>query len=135
MRAELRQGENFISFSDFWFSEQDKAVRSPYNTEFSVRVSSGAFAGEGEWVCDRTAITAFAAVLAEVYHFSRDSAVLTDISCGSRLELLMDKTGHLTVSGTVYGSRMEQTLQFRFEADQTVLRDFLAAWQRIDAEL
>lgn len=135
MNAELKQGENGIVFSDFRYCAQDKAMGSPYNTVFSVRVYSDGFSGIGKWECDRDALAVFAESLAELYAFGRDSAVLEDISYGSRVEITMDKTGHLTVSGVLYGSRAEQSLTFRFKADQTALGTFCAMWQKIHAAL
>ena len=135
MNAELKQGENGIVFADFRYFAQDKAMGNPYNTAFSVRVCSDGFGGVGKWECDRDAIAAFGGALADLYAFRRTSAVLEDISYGSRAEMTMDKTGHLTVSGVLYGSRAEQSLTFRFETDQTALGTFCAMWQKIHAAL
>ena len=135
MLAELKQGNNGIVFSDFCHYPQDKAAGSPYNTTFSVQVSSDAFAGGGKWTCDCTAILAFGEALTDMYAFKRTSAVLKDITYGSRVEMTMDKTGHLRVSGVVYGKAAEQSLTFSLEADQTALQTFAAAWRRVEQSL
>ncbi len=131
MKAELRQGENFVLFSDFRHYAQDEAMGNLYNTAFSVQVRSGMFSGAGRWMCDRSALITFAEEMADLYAFRRESVRLDDLEYGSYMELTMDKTGHLRAAGTVYGSAMEQVLQYHFAADQTVLREFLASWQKL----
>lgn len=37
----------------------------------------------------------------------------------------MDSLGYITVSGKVYGSAMEHSIEFTFQADQTVLGEFI----------
>ena len=36
-----------------------------------------------------------------------------------------DKIGHLEISGEIFGEAAEQSLVFRFEVDQTCLKDFI----------
>ena len=125
MTCELRSGENFLKFSDFRYSVKDEACGNPYNFFFTARVSSDGFAGHAGWECDRKEFEKFVQSLQDLYDFRLPSAELNDIAYGSRIRFELDKTGHLTVSGTVIGHAAEHRLTFRFTADQTDLRTFI----------
>ena len=127
MTAALIFGENRLCIDSFRHYAEDAAAGNPYNTFFRLTVRSGEFAGSGPFACDIADFRRFAGEIAGLYRFCRESTELTDTEYGSRMTLHMNKTGQLTVSGTVLGSAAEHTLKFTFAADQTALPPFCAA--------
>jgi len=125
MTCELRSGENFLEFSDFRHSTEDEANGNPYNFFFHVRVSSDGFRGHTRWECDRKEFMKFVQSAQDLYDFRSTSAELNDIGYGSRVRFDLDKTGHITVIGILYGHAADQSVIFRFTADQTDLHPFL----------
>ncbi len=125
MICELRSGENFLEFSDFHHFAEDEANGNPYNFFFRVRVSSGGFAGHTNWECGKKKFAEFVQSLQALYNFRCTSAELNDIGYGSRLCFDLNNTGHLTVTGTLYGHAADHSVTFRFTADQTDLYTFL----------
>ncbi len=125
MICELRSGENFLQFSDFRYSAEDETNGNPYNFFFSANIVSDGFSGHAIWECDRKEFMKFVQSVQNLYDFRNTSAELNDIGYGSRIRFEMDKTGHLTVTGTLYGHAAEHSLTFRFTADQSDLHTFL----------
>ncbi|MBR5311577.1 MAG: hypothetical protein IKU40_01690 [Clostridia bacterium] len=125
MICELRSGDNFLKFSYFRHFAADEANGNPYNFFFTVRVSSNGFSGLTEWECDRKEFVKFVQSIQDLYDFRTSSAELNDIGYGSRIRFDLDRTGHITVTGTLYGHAASQTVTFRFTADQTDLHPFL----------
>ena len=125
MACELRSGENFLKFSYFRNFAEDEANGNPYNFFFTVRAASDGFAGHTDWKCDRKEFMKFVKSLQSLYDFRCTSAELNDIGYGSRVHFEMDKTGHITITGTLYGHAADHSVTFRFIADQTDLRIFL----------
>lgn len=125
MNCELRSGENFLKFSYFRHFAEDEANGNPYNFFFTVRVSSDGFRGHTRWECDRKEFVKFVQSAQDLYNFRTSSAELNDIGYGSRVRFDLDKTGHITVTGTLYGHAADHSVTFRFTADQTDLHPFL----------
>ena len=125
MGCELRSGENFLKFSYFRHFAEDEANGNPYNFSFTVRVSSDGFRGHTNWECDRKEFVKFVQSLKNLYDFHDTSAELTALGYGSRVHFEMDKTGHITVTGTLYGHGADHSVTFRFTADQSDLYTFL----------
>ena len=125
MACELRSGENFLEFSDFCHFAEDEANGNPYNFFFTVRVSSDGFSGHTRWECDRKEFVKFVQSAQDLYDFRTSSAELNDIGYGSHIRFDLDRTGHITVSGTLYGHAADHSVTFRFTADQTDLHPFL----------
>ena len=125
MICELRSGENFLRFSYFRHVAEDEANGNPYNFFFTVRVSSDGFRGHTRWECARKEFVKFVQSAQDLYDFRCTSAELKDIGYGSRIRFEMDKTGHITVTGTLYGHAADQSVTFRFTADQSDLYTFL----------
>ena len=63
--------------------------------------------------------------LQSLYEFRETSVELTDIGYGSHLRFDLDRTGHITLTGTLYGHAADQSVTFLFTADQTDLHPFL----------
>ena len=125
MACELRHGENFLKFSYFRHFAEDETNGNPYNFFFTVRVSSDGFKGHTRWECDRKEFMKFVQSAQDLYDFRTSSAELNDIGYGSHIRFDLDRTGHITVSGTLYGHAADHSVTFRFTADQTDLHPFL----------
>lgn len=127
MTAALIFGENQLRIDSFRHYAEDAAAGNPYNTFFRLTVRSGDFAGSGPFACDIADFRRFAGEIAGLYRFFRESAELADTEYGSRISLRINRTGQLTVSGTVLGSAAKHTLKFTFTADQIALPPFCTA--------
>ena len=125
MACDRRSGENFLRFSYFRHFTEDEANGNPYNFFFTVRVSSDGFRGHTRWECDRKEFVKFVQSAQDLYDFRTSSAELNDIGYGSHIRFDLDRTGHITVSGTLYGHAADHSVTFRFTADQTDLHPFL----------
>ena len=130
MACELHSKDCFLKFSAFRYSAEDETVGNPYNFFFTVHVSSDGFRGHTGWECDRKEFVKFVQSIQDLYAFRTSSAELIDIGYGSRVRLEADKTGHITVTGTLYGHAADQSVTFRFTADQTDLPPFLTNLHR-----
>ena len=130
MVCELRSGESFLKFSYFRHFAADEANGNPYNFSFTVRVSSDGFRGHTGWECDRKEFVKFVQSIQDLYAFRTSSAEFSDIAYGSHLRFDLDCTGHITVTGTLYGHAADQSVTFRFTADQTDLLPFLTNLHR-----
>ena len=125
MKAKLEYGENHLVISDFRHYESEVRRGNPYNTAFTLDVSSEGFCGRAACEYDIRSFADLVRDLHRMYCFDADCAVLEEICYGSRVAFEMDRLGHLAVSGTIYGVAMEQQLKFRFRCDQTALGLFL----------
>ena len=125
MACELHSGENFLKFSDFRHFAEDEANGNPYNFFFTVHVSSDGFGGHTRWECDRKEFMKFVQSIQNLYDFRDTSAELNDIGYGSRIRFDLDRTSHITITGTLIGHAADQSVTFRFIADQTDLHPFL----------
>ena len=133
MEAELTYLQNSIKIIDFRHYAEDAAMGNPYNTLFYISVVSGGFSGCGSWECDIKQLKELCEEMRQMYDFKRKSAVLDDYLYGSKLEFSLEKSGHLTVSGTIYGNCAEQSLSFCFGADQTAIPTFVKGLERLIA--
>lgn len=126
MIANLSRGEDYLQISNFYYYKNDEKRGISYNnTTFEIAVQSGNFCGVGQWECDFHAFASFVETLEQMYHFQAEHVVLEDTLYGSKVGISIDKTGHLTVSGTLYGRTLIHSLVFSFEADQTCLEQFV----------
>lgn len=106
-----------ISYADF-------NSGNPYNTTFNVKVVSGDFTGFSEFEYNIKDFIRFIKEIRELYAFKLNQVELNDICYGSNIQFCLDKTGHITVSGTIYGNSMEHSLTFIFTTDQTAIEIF-----------
>lgn len=97
---ELKHCSDSLVISDFQYSKEDAKSGNPYNTAINITVISGAFSSTGECECD-------------IY--------------GSHVTFDMYKTGHITVSGEIFGHAMIHNMKFKFVADQSSLKPFADA--------
>ncbi len=113
MNALLEFGENFLDISV-----------EPPETIFVFDVKSNGFTGCGECEVDEEDISRFVSELEEMYRLERDNAKLQSVfGYESRVEFIMRKTGHVIVCGKA--SCLKHSVEFEFEADQTVLPSFI----------
>ena len=123
--AEIRYDGNLFAIENFKTSPEEEKQGNPYNTTFHIRVVSGSFSGYAFCEYDIKEFIRFAREMEELFCFKRDKTELNDICYGSKVVFCMDKTGHLDISGKIFGHAAEQCLEFRFAADQTCLNGFM----------
>lgn len=123
--AEIRCDGNLFAIENFTFFPEEKKQGNPYNTTFGVRIVSGVFSGYAFCEYDLTEFIRFTREMGELFSFHRNKAELNDICYGSKVVFCMDRTGHLDISGKIFGHAAEHCLNFRFAADQTCLNAFI----------
>lgn len=128
---ELAHCGNSLSIYNVKYSPADARSGNPYNTSFNIKVISGLFSGVGDCEYDMKELIVFAIQINELYQFQRSNVKLHDICYGSWIDFEMDKLGHLTINGEIYGSAMVHSLKFEFTADQTSLKNFALSLQSL----
>lgn len=113
-----------LIISNIRVSYDDFNNGNPYNTNFSVKVISGNFAGTAEFEYNIKDFISFIKEIRELYNFKLNKVELYDIGYGSNIQFYLDKTGHITILGTIYGDSMEHSLTFTFPTDQTAIEAF-----------
>ena len=128
MKALFQAGDNMLCIDNFEYRNEDAQHGNPYNCSFDLFVQSGLFAGVAPCEYDIKEFRIFFDQLKGLYRFERDSAEFWDICYGSQVRFHMDHTGHIEVTGEIFGEGMEHQLKFRFGgADQTHLPPFIDA--------
>ena len=125
--AKLIYGDNHLIINNFVYHQKDIY----YNTSFDLEVRSGYFSGVAPCEYDMKEFRRFVQELLEMYNFKKQIVVLNDICYGSNVKFEADKTGHITVSGEIFGKAMEHSLKFSFVADQFVLKQFISQLQNM----
>ena len=130
-KARLEFGENFIEIANLKHFSEDKVGGSQYNTlyELRVRSSDGKFTGVGDGEDDIENIRKLADELQQMYELKLDEVNYRDAFGFVMLEFFLSKKGHITISGLV--DKFGDTLEFRFEADQTALLPFINELNKI----
>ncbi|MDF2883771.1 MAG: hypothetical protein K0R54_4335 [Clostridiaceae bacterium] len=113
-----------LVISDISISYVDFNSGNPYNTTFNVKVVSGDFTGISEFEYNVKDFLRFVKEIKDLYDFRLNIVELNDICYGSNIQFCMNKTGHITISGTIYGQSMEHSLIFKFTTDQTAIKTF-----------
>ena len=127
MRAEIVFKNNYLRITDFIYHKEDEY----YNCSFDLQVKSGCFSGVAPCEYNMKDFVVFVDDITDVYNFKKQTAVLNDIGYGSSVTLEADKTGHIEISGEIYGYSMDHSLKFSFSADQTVLESFISELKQI----
>lgn len=125
MNAQLSFENNSLEISNFCHFREEAKQGNPYNTTFELAVQSGAFRGVAPCECDIKVFERFADALHKLYNFESFTADLDDICYGSKVKFVMNAAGHLEITGKIYGEAMEHSMEFVFNADQTVLKQFI----------
>lgn len=122
---------NSITISDFQYNKKDALNGNPYNTTFNIKVVSGLFSGFANCEYDIKEFTKFVKEINNLYEFRCFEVKLQEICYGSYIIFKISKTGHLEISGKIYGQAMLHSLDFEFSADQTSLKPFIQSLNRI----
>ena len=131
MTAMLEYGGNSLKIADFMYVPEDP---EPYNCSFNMLVKSGLWAGCAVGCeCGYLTIKAFADELSALYDFQKQ-AVAFDAGYGNCLLFAMNGMGHLTISGEIHGNAGACYMKFCFQADQTVLQDFIRQLKKMTAQ-
>ena len=125
--AKLCFGDNFLIIKDFICHQQDIY----YNTSFNLEVKSGFFSGTAPCEYDIKEFRHFVSELYQMYDFKKQNVELNDICYGSKVVFNADKTGHINVSGEIFGKAMRHALKFSFNIDQSVLKQFISELQNL----
>ncbi|OEH84661.1 hypothetical protein BHU72_09215 [Desulfuribacillus stibiiarsenatis] len=113
-----------LIMSNIIVSYEDFKSGNPYNTTFNVSVISGNYSGISEFEYNIEDFVRFVKEIKDLYDFKTKTVELNDICYGSGVKFCLDKTGHVTVSGRLYGIAMEHSITFTFITDQTALEAF-----------
>jgi hypothetical protein len=113
-----------LTISDIDISYGDYYSGNPFNTAFNVKVVSGDFSGISEFEYNVKDFLRFVKEMRSLYDFTLNKVELKDICYGSKIGFTLDKTGHITISGTIYGHSMIHSLTFEFTTDQTAFKTF-----------
>lgn len=131
MTAVLEYCGNFLKITDFMYVTEDP---EPYNCSFDMLVKSGLWAGCAVGCeCGYLTIKTFVTELEELNDFQR-KAVAFDAGYGNSLLFEMNEMGHLEISGEIHGNAGACYMKFCFQADQTVLKDFIRQLKKMTAE-
>ena len=125
--AKLIYEDNYLMINNFIYHQQDIY----YNTSFDLEIRSGSFSGVAPCEYDIKKFRKFAEELLEMYDFKKQIVMFNEICYGSNAKFEADKTGHITVSGEIFGEAMEHSLKFSFMIDQSVLDKFISELQNI----
>ena len=132
MNARLAFADNYLEIRNVHHFPEEVMRGNPYNTTFDMAVCSGDFAGTASCECDLAAFRRLIGDLRKLYGFSLSHMRLDDLCYGSRVDISIDRAGHMEVSGKIFGRAMEHCLEFTFPADQTALMPFI---EELDAIL
>lgn len=125
MDALINFQSNKFEILNFRYSGEDEASGNPYNCTFDLHIVSGCFNGYALCEYDIKEFRRFVNEIGELYRFERNRAELNDICYGSNAVFELDKTGHIKISGVIYGEERIQSLKYEMEIDQTALTTFL----------
>ena len=125
--ARLIYENNYLIIDNFDYHNED----AYYNTTFDLQVSSGNFKGLASCEYNIKDFRNFVADLQKMYSFELQTVTLHEICYGSRIQFQTDKTGHIEITGEIYGDAMEHCLKFIFTVDQCVLKQFLSELQNL----
>ena len=125
--AKLIYEDNYLMINNFIYHQQDIY----YNTSFDLVIRSGSFSGVAPCEYDIKEFRKFVEELLEMYDFKKQIVMFNEICYGSNVKFEADKTGHITVSGEIFGEAMEHSLKFSFMIDKSVLDKFISELQNI----
>ena len=125
--AKLMFEDNYLIINNFICHQKDIY----YNTSFDLEIRSSSFCGVAPCEYDIKEFRKFVQELLEMYKFKKQIVMLNDICYGSNIKFEADKTGHITVSGEIFGKAIEHSLKFSFMIDQSVLNKFISELQNM----
>lgn len=125
--ARLIYEDNHLIINNFVYHQKDIY----YNTSFELEIRSGSFSGVAPCEYDIKEFRKFVEELLEMYDFKKQIVMFNEICYGSNVKFEADKTGHITISGEIFGEEMEHSLKFSFMIDQSVLDKFISELQNM----
>ena len=125
--AKLMYEDNYLIINNFIYHQKDIY----YNTSFDLEIRSGSFSGVAPCEYDIKEFRKLVEELLEMYDFKKQIVMFNEICYGSNVKFEADKTGHITVSGEIFGEAMEHSLKFSFMIDQSVLDKFISELQNM----
>lgn len=125
--ARLIYENNYLIIDNFDYHNED----AYYNTTFDLQISSGNFKGLASCEYNIEDFRNFVADLQKMYSFELQTVILHEICYGSHIQFQADKTGHIKITGEIFGDAMEHCLKFIFTVDQCVLKKFLLELQNM----
>lgn len=131
MNAGITFENNQLQILNFRYYKDEINRGNPYNSAFDLMVSSSGFSGVAPCEYDQAEFKKLVQGIHKLYNFEVSDVELSDICYGSKVKFTMDKTGHVEISGKIFGEAMEHSLEFCFCADQTVLQQFALALDRL----
>lgn len=96
-----------------------------------MKVVSGDFIGIAECEYDRKEWNRFVLELEQLYRFEKKEVIFKDICYGSEILFAIDDIGHINVKGLIYGLHMTHSMEFEFDADQTILPIFIGSLKEL----
>ena len=122
--------QNNLTISNIFISHECYLKGNLYNTNFNVSIASNGFSGISLFECDVKSLVQFVHEIKSLYDFKYNNVELNDTCYGSRIIFELKKTGHITISGTIYANAMLNSLNFEFTTDQTMLKKFVDSLYR-----
>ncbi|MCM1524874.1 MAG: hypothetical protein NC120_10500 [Ruminococcus sp.] len=123
---------NYIEIKDFRHNTEDEKAGNPYNCSFNIKIVSGLFSGFADG-CEQyyKEMKKFAEQLEDLINFRIKRLTFTEIGYGNRIDFVCDRTGHIKVSGEIYGDTRSHCLKFEFMTDQTAFPSFINALKKL----
>lgn len=132
MNPALEYCGNYIEIKDFRHSLDDERAGNPYNCSFNIKIVSGLFSGYADGCeLDYQELKRFIEQLEDLINFRINKLTFVEIGYGNNINFVCDKTGHIKVSGEIYGDAMSHRLKFEFMTDQTVFPPFINALKNL----
>ena len=114
--------DNSIIISDIKIFHEDSEF--PVNTLCRVSVHSGMFKGEVEFDLDIKCLVEFSKKLIMMYETLEGEALLKETYGFSYIKIISSGNGHFNITGNLFLSYPRNLLEFEFDIDQTMLKDF-----------
>jgi hypothetical protein len=99
-------------------------INLPTNTSAWVSVSSGSFSGATEFDIDAKLLGEFSVQLKNMFETLKGNALLEETYGPSLIKIEAVSLGHFRVSGKIVLSYPPNLLEFEFDVDQTMIKDF-----------
>ena len=125
--AKLIYEDNYLMIKNFVYHQKDIY----YNTSFDLEIRSGSFCGIAPCEYDIKEFRKLVQELSKMFEFKKQIVMFNDIRYGSSVKFEADKTGHINISGEIFGEALEHSLKFSFVADQSVLKQFISELQNM----
>lgn len=95
-----------------------------YST-ISIKVKSGEFAGASNFCISRDGVISIVNTLSGMYQKLNGNCDIRDCDSDAFITIEVDKYGHVYLFGQIGGSHEEHFMKFRFDTDQTLLKNLI----------